>query len=54
MVPWLKLLRGRARYGRRFAGAWTLVNSQEVAVVSGVAAVADLGAQYPGDLERDG
>lgn len=45
------LLQGKRR--TRFAAAWTLVNAHEVAVISGIAAAVDLGAQYPEDLERD-
>lgn len=52
VVPWMWLLQGRRR--TRFAAAWTLVNAHEVAVISGIAAAVDLGAEYPEDLERDG
>ncbi|KAF2022163.1 FAD/NAD(P)-binding domain-containing protein [Aaosphaeria arxii CBS 175.79] len=52
VVPFVFLLQGRRR--TRFAGAWTLVNAHEVAVISGIAAAVDLGARYPEDLERDG
>ena len=52
VVPWMWLLQGRQH--TRFAAAWTLVNAHEVAVISGIAAAVDLGAQYPPDLERDG
>ncbi len=52
VVPWLALLlQGRRR--TRFAGSWTLANAHEVAVLSGVAAAVDLGAEYPEDLEHD-
>ncbi|KAK3366323.1 hypothetical protein B0T24DRAFT_638494 [Lasiosphaeria ovina] len=51
VVPWLWLLQRRRR--TRFAGSWTVVNAHEVAVLSGVAAAVDLGAEYPADLERD-
>lgn len=51
VVPWMWLLNGRRH--TRFAAAWTLVNAHEVAVMSGIAAAVDLGAQYPEDLERD-
>ena len=33
--------------------AWTLVNAHEVAIMSGIAAAVDLGAEYPKDLEND-
>lgn len=51
VVPWMSLLQGRKH--TRFAGAWTLVNAHEVAVMSGIAAAVDLGANYPEDLEHD-
>lgn len=51
VVPWMWLLQGKQH--TRFAAAWTLVNAHEVAVMSGIAAAVDLGAQYPEDLERD-
>ncbi|KAL5374002.1 hypothetical protein DPSP01_012306 [Paraphaeosphaeria sporulosa] len=51
VVPWMWLLNGRKH--TRFAASWTLVNAHEVAVMSGIAAAVDLGAQYPEDLERD-
>ncbi|RYO13612.1 hypothetical protein AA0113_g10215 [Alternaria arborescens] len=51
VVPWMWLLQGRKH--TRFAAAWTLINAHEVAVMSGIAAAVDLGAQYPADLERD-
>ncbi|KAI1435472.1 FAD/NAD(P)-binding domain-containing protein [Xylaria sp. CBS 124048] len=52
VVPWLWSL--QARKHTRFAAAWTLVNAHEVAVISGIAAAVDLGAEYPADLEGDG
>ncbi|KAI4124712.1 MAG: hypothetical protein LQ347_005627 [Umbilicaria vellea] len=51
VVPWMWLLQGKQH--TRFAAAWTMVNAHEVAVMSGIAAAVDLGAQYPEDLERD-
>ncbi|KAH9868565.1 hypothetical protein J1614_007637 [Plenodomus biglobosus] len=51
VVPWMMWLQGRKH--TRYAAAWTLVNAHEVAVMSGIAAAVDLGAQYPPDLERD-
>ncbi|CBX94892.1 similar to flavin-containing amine oxidasedehydrogenase [Plenodomus lingam JN3] len=51
VVPWIMWLQGRRH--TRFAAAWTLLNAHEVAVMSGIAAAVDLGAQYPEDLERD-
>jgi hypothetical protein len=57
VVPWLWLvhlyLRARGQH-TRYAGAWTLVNAHETAVISGIAAAVNLGATYPEDLERDG
>ena len=52
VVPWVMFLQGKRHV--RFGGAWTLVNAHEVAVMSGIAAAVDLGAEYPEDLERDG
>ncbi|MCJ1403828.1 hypothetical protein MMC11_007051 [Xylographa trunciseda] len=51
VIPWMMFLQGRKH--TRFAAAWTLINAHEVAVMSGIAAAVDLGAQYPEDLERD-
>lgn len=51
VVPWMMFLNGRKH--TRFAAAWTLVNAHEVAVMSGIAAAVDLGAQYPEDLENN-
>jgi len=51
VVPWLHFLQGRRH--TRFAAAWTLLNAHEVAVLSGIAAAVDLGAEYPADLARD-
>ncbi|KAF1831840.1 FAD/NAD(P)-binding domain-containing protein [Decorospora gaudefroyi] len=51
VVPWMWLLQGRKH--TRYAAAWTLINAHEVAVMSGIAAAVDLGAEYPADLERD-
>lgn len=51
VVPWLWLIQGKNR--TRFAAAWTLVNAHECAVISGIAAAVNLGADYPEDLERD-
>ncbi|KAI1420359.1 FAD dependent oxidoreductase [Xylaria sp. FL1777] len=51
VVQWMMFL--QARRHTRFAAAWTLVNAHEVAVISGLAAAVDLGAEYPRDLEHD-
>lgn len=51
VVPFMMFL--QAKNNTRFAAAWTLVNAHEVAVMSGIAAAVDLGAEYPEDLEHD-
>ncbi len=51
VVPWMWLLNGRKH--TRYASSWTMVNAHEVAVIAGIAAAVDLGAEYPADLERD-
>lgn len=51
VVPWMMFLQGRRRV--RFASSWTLVNAHEVAILAGIAAAVDLGAEYPEDLEND-
>ncbi len=44
-VPWVRCLQGRRH--TLLAGSYTLVNTQEVAVMSGLAAAERLGAPYP-------
>jgi predicted NAD/FAD-binding protein len=44
-------LNGRKR--TTYAGAWTLVNAHELALISGLAAAHTLGAPYPKALEED-
>lgn len=51
VVPWMMFL--QAKNHTRFAASWTLVNAHEVAIMSGIAAAVDLGAEYPEDLEND-
>jgi predicted NAD/FAD-binding protein len=51
VVPFMMFLQGRNRV--RYASSWTLVNAHEVAIMSGIAAAVDLGAEYPEDLEND-
>jgi predicted NAD/FAD-binding protein len=51
VVPWMMFLQAKRHV--RFASSWTLVNAHEVAVISGIAAAVDLGADYPEDLEHD-
>ncbi|KAF2839066.1 flavin-containing amine oxidasedehydrogenase-like protein, partial [Patellaria atrata CBS 101060] len=53
VVPWIWLLQNHSNKHTRFAAAWTLVNAHETAVISGIAAAVDLGAEYPKDLEGD-
>lgn len=53
VIPFLWLIQARKSLHTRFASAWTLVNAHEVAVISGIAAAVNLGADYPADLERD-
>ena len=50
-VPWQMFVQGKRSV--RYAAAWTLVNAHEVAIISGIAAAVDLGAEYPEDLEND-
>lgn len=54
VVPFLflihRLITPRTR--TRYAGAWTLVNAHEVAVMSGIAAAVHLGGEYPVEMER--
>lgn len=51
VVPWIMFLQAKDHV--RFGGAWTLVNAHEIAIMSGLAAAVDLGAEYPEDLEHD-
>jgi predicted NAD/FAD-binding protein len=51
VVPWMMFLQGKKHI--RYAASWTLVNAHEVAILSGIAAAVDLGAEYPEDLEHD-
>lgn len=51
VVPFMMFLQGKKH--TRFAASWTIVNAHEVAIVSGLAAAVDLGAEYPEDLEHD-
>lgn len=51
VVPWMMFL--QAKRHTRYAASWTLVNAHEVAIISGIAAAVDLGAEYPADLEND-
>ncbi|KAH0584852.1 hypothetical protein H2248_008130 [Termitomyces sp. 'cryptogamus'] len=44
-VPWMGLINGKNH--THFAGAWTILNMHEIAVVSGLAAAYRLGAAYP-------
>ncbi|KAF7981558.1 hypothetical protein HWV62_33167 [Athelia sp. TMB] len=44
-VPWMMFINGKNH--TQFAGAWTILNMHEIAVVSGLAAAYRLGADYP-------
>ncbi|KAF9450049.1 FAD/NAD(P)-binding domain-containing protein [Macrolepiota fuliginosa MF-IS2] len=44
-VPWMGLINGKRR--TQFAGAWTVLNMHEIAIVSGFGAAYRLGASYP-------
>ncbi|KAF9463968.1 hypothetical protein BDZ94DRAFT_582884 [Collybia nuda] len=44
-VPWMGLINGKNH--THFAGAWTILNMHEIAVVSGLTAAYMLGAAYP-------
>ncbi|KAH0828754.1 hypothetical protein J3R83DRAFT_3178 [Lanmaoa asiatica] len=43
-VPWMMLINGK--HHTSYAGAWTILNMHEIAVVSGLAAAYRLGAEY--------
>ena len=45
VVPWVWTLQGRAHTW--FAGSWTLFNTHDIAIASGLAAAHRLGAPYP-------
>jgi len=47
VVPFVRLTQGGFGGTTFYAGSWTLVNTHEVATVSGVAAAYRLGAAYP-------
>ena len=51
VVPFMMFL--QAKKSVRYASSWTLVNAHEIAIISGLAAAVDLGAEYPEDLEND-
>ncbi|GLI68131.1 hypothetical protein VaNZ11_012449 [Volvox africanus] len=44
-VPWVRFIQGTRRTW--YCGSYTLVNTQEIAVISGLAAAERLGADYP-------
>ena len=46
-MPFVRLAQGSGGGTTFFAGSWTLVNTHEVATVSGLAAAYRLGATYP-------
>jgi predicted NAD/FAD-binding protein len=45
VTPLVRFIQGRKR--TLYAGAWTLINTHEVAVCSGFAAAERLGARHP-------
>ena len=47
VVPFVRLAQGSGGGTTFYAGSWTLVNTHEVATVSGLAAAYRLGAKYP-------
>lgn len=49
VVPFMWALNRNSRH-TTYAGAWTLVNAHEVAIISGMAAAYKLGADYPQEL----
>ncbi len=49
--PWLWLINGANH--TNYCGGWTLVNMQEVAIVSGYAAAVAIGAKYPFEQDKD-
>jgi hypothetical protein len=49
VVPFIWLLNWNSNH-TTFAGAWTLVNAHELAIISGTAAAYKLGADYPKEL----
>ena len=51
VVPWLWLINGANH--TNYCGGWTLVNMQEVAIVSGYAAAVAIGAKYPFEEDKE-
>ena len=49
VVPWIWLLNWNSKH-TTYAGAWTLVNAHELAIISGQAAAYKLGADYQKEL----
>lgn len=47
VVPFVRFIQGGVGGTTLFAGSWTLVNTHEVATISGLAAAHRLGADYP-------
>lgn len=52
VVPFIWALNRNSSH-TTFAGAWTLVNAHELAVISGIAAAYKLGADYPEELYQN-
>jgi len=47
VVPWTWLIQGGCRNSTFYCGSWLLVNTHEIAVISGLAVAHRLGAPYP-------
>lgn len=45
VVPFVQFIQGKQR--TYYTGSWTLVNTHEIAIISGLAAAHRLGAEYP-------
>jgi hypothetical protein len=52
VVPFIWALNRNSKH-TTYAGAWTLVNAHELAVISGIAAAYKLGADYPEELYQN-
>eukprot|EP00045_Choanoeca_perplexa_P019564 m.3145 g.3145 ORF g.3145 m.3145 type:complete len:476 (-) comp4584_c0_seq1:3-1430(-) len=50
VVPWVRFIQGRKNTW--YAGAWTLFNTHELAIISGLAVAERLGAPYPFDHDE--
>jgi predicted NAD/FAD-binding protein len=52
VVPFVRAIQGAKKGTTFYAGSWTLVNTHEIACVSGLAAAYRLGAKYPFDHDK--